>query len=47
MQEINCILLTVTVLPEKQQIWPLEQNLSALVLKTILLKRQKIKIFTQ
>lgn len=36
MQEINCILLTVTVLPEKQQIQPLEQNLSALMLKTIL-----------
>lgn len=36
MQEINCILLTVTVLPEKQQIRPLEQNLSALMLKTVL-----------
>lgn len=36
MQEINCTLLTVIVLPEKQQIWPLEQNLSALMLKTIL-----------
>lgn len=36
MQEINCTLLTVTVLPEKQQIQPLEQNMSILMLKTIL-----------
>lgn len=36
MKEINCILLSVAVLPEKQQIRPLEQNLSALILKTIL-----------
>lgn len=36
MQEINCVLLTVTVLPEKQQIQPLEQNTSILMLKTIL-----------
>lgn len=37
MKEINCTLLTVTVLPEKQQIWPLEEILSDLMLKTILL----------